>query len=226
MADTVKLPGIGDVKTTYVYVGGALVAGIVGYAWWSRRNSAAQAPVWDVDSVPETEYNAPGGGSSNYTGAAPEGVYTTNTQWSNAALSWFQSNGYDPITAALAIARYLAKKPLNVKEQEFLQVVTAQVGEPPTGGPWKIIPETSPAPATDGILPNLTRPGYGQMPNALWRFTYAREGETYYTIASRVFDWPKNGMPADPQAIVRIMREINDHIKTPEPQAGDLVAYR
>lgn len=224
MADTVDVPAVGKIDKKYVMIGGALVVGIVGYAWWTRSRTPA-VPQWDVDSVGESSYRAPAGGSSNYTGEAPAGI-TTNQQWSNEALSWFQANGYDSVTGAMAIARYLAKKPLNTKEQDFMQVVTAQIGQPPTGGPWQIIPDTTATAPTTGVLPNLTRPGYGQMPNAPWRYTFAREGETWYKIAERVYDWPKNGLPGDPQAIVRIMREINDHITTAEPRAGDIIGYR
>jgi PASTA domain len=43
MADSIKLPGIGPVKTPYVIGGGALVLGIVGYAYYKHRQSESSA---------------------------------------------------------------------------------------------------------------------------------------------------------------------------------------
>lgn len=43
MADTVKLPGMGNVKKQYVYIGGALIAGIAGYAWWRYLQAGGSA---------------------------------------------------------------------------------------------------------------------------------------------------------------------------------------
>lgn len=225
MADTVKLPGIGQVKTTYVYIGGALVAGIVGYAWWSRRgSSAAQAPTWDVDSVGETGYVSPGGGSS-FTAPPPTGAYASNQEWANKALSWGLDHGFEFTLVAGAIALFLAKKPVSAKQGEFLQQALPQIGPPPSDGPHQIIPGSGPAPDPfTSDLPDLTRPGYEQLPDAPWRYTYALPGETYADIGKRVFpDW---GDSPDRSGVIRAFREINTHITGPEPKAGDLVAYR
>lgn len=43
MAATMNVPGIGSVNKTYVYAGGALVVGVVGYAYYKRRQQDAQA---------------------------------------------------------------------------------------------------------------------------------------------------------------------------------------
>lgn len=50
MAGTVKLPGFGEVKTTYVWVGAAVVAFIVGVAYWRHRSSAAAANSASTDT--------------------------------------------------------------------------------------------------------------------------------------------------------------------------------
>ncbi len=222
MSETVDLPGVGKVKTTYVYAGGALVAGIVGYAWWTRRSSAsASTPQWDVDSVGETSYVAPKTGDSSYTGQKPAGI-NTNLDWAQAAYQWAQQNGWDSTMAGIAVALYLARQPVSTSQEQFLQSVTAQIGEPPESRPWKIIK----APLDDGPrkLPDLTRPGYGQIPGAEWKYTVARPGETYADIGKRVFpDW---GAVPDRTDVIKAFRDINNHITGDEPQAGDLVAYR
>lgn len=49
MADTVKLPVVGSVKKQYLWIGGALVAGIAGYAYYrSTVNAAAEAQSTDT----------------------------------------------------------------------------------------------------------------------------------------------------------------------------------
>lgn len=228
MEQQVKVPGVGKVKTTYVIAAGALVAGIVGYAWWTRRSAAASAPVYDVDSVGETDYRAPGA-SSNYTAPAPpEGTISTNVQWSNAALQWAQTHGYDEFTAAMAVAQYLSRKPLNTKEADFIQVVTAQIGPPPTGGPWMIIPEPAPD-NTSPTLPDLSR--FGDVTaggGAPWRLITVREGETWGDVALRAYAHDKNfsRTASNYDDVVRFLADTNTQIKTPQPKAGDVVVLR
>ncbi len=59
---TVKVPGIGQVEKKYVYIGGALVAGIVGYAYWSRARATASEDVADYTTA------EPSGTDSAYDG--------------------------------------------------------------------------------------------------------------------------------------------------------------
>jgi PASTA domain len=62
MAGTVKLPGIGNVKSTYVWGGAAVVAVIVGVAWYRHEKSASAAAASSASSAssapidPETGY--------------------------------------------------------------------------------------------------------------------------------------------------------------------------
>jgi len=51
MAGTVKLPVIGQVKTTWVWVGGLAVVGIVGYAYIRHRNTAAASSSSGYDTT-------------------------------------------------------------------------------------------------------------------------------------------------------------------------------
>ncbi len=66
MADTFALPVLGPTKKEYVYAGGALVAGIVGYAYWSKRSIQNAAVADDGTVLPSTadgtdSYIPPGG---------------------------------------------------------------------------------------------------------------------------------------------------------------------
>ena len=49
--DTIKLPGVGPVKKEYVIAGAAVTAGIVGYAWFRRKNANAAAASADTSTT-------------------------------------------------------------------------------------------------------------------------------------------------------------------------------
>jgi hypothetical protein len=90
---TVKLPGIGPVKTQWVWVGGALVVGIVGYAYWNRqRTIAAQTPLTDAELealVPQDrEPPATVVGAQNFDTLGAGQVISTNTGWFQAAIDY------------------------------------------------------------------------------------------------------------------------------------------
>jgi hypothetical protein len=164
MADTVKLPAIGPVKKQWVYAGGALVAGIVAYAWWSRGTRGEEIPV-PAQPIPEdyageflTEgREAPptivGGGSFDDTGAGS--IINTNTEWFTAAVAALTESGYDTITAVNTLGKFLSRRPLSASERQLVQAAKGFVGEPPLGGPWPIIdelppPATTPPPSSGG----------------------------------------------------------------------------
>lgn len=69
MAGTMNVPGIGNVNKTYVYAGGALVVGIVGYAYYKRRqqdNQAAADATAGTDSTTPTDTTGTGDTGSVY----------------------------------------------------------------------------------------------------------------------------------------------------------------
>lgn len=221
--ETIDLPAVGKVNKTYVYVGGAAAAGIVVYAWWSR--SRTPAPVYDVDTVGETEYKAPGGGGgSTYTGPMPEGI-NSNLEWAKEAVEWFASNGYDTAACTIAVTRYLARKPLNTREQEWVSIVVTMIGEPPEGRPWKIIPDPTPDAPKSWIVPDLDYEH--SIPDAAWRATIVLPGETWVDINKRL--WPEfdETHPAwNQQVLEDTWRAINKHITGSQPKAGDTVFYQ
>lgn len=67
MAGTVKLPGLGEVKTGYVWAGAAVIAVIVGFAYYRHRNSAAAA-----SSTTDTTGTAATDPQTGYPSGSPE----------------------------------------------------------------------------------------------------------------------------------------------------------
>lgn len=148
---TMKIPGIGPVEKKWVYVAGAAVAGIVGYAYWNKsRAEAAESEVTDYTEGPGyamdsgvDEYVNPGGSQDpveeDYVSAP-----TTNLEWSQKAVSILIDTGYDPIEASLAVGRYMARQDLSSTQANMIRAASAQLGPPPTGSyPITITPGTT-----------------------------------------------------------------------------------
>ncbi|WP_230885265.1 fibronectin type III domain-containing protein [Planomonospora sp. ID82291] len=157
---TVKVPGVGPVKKQYVYVGGAAVAGIVVYVWWSGRQGSAgaagtaeapaeelgEAALEDGTGVPGTDYVPPVVQTPPPVVSDPA-VITNNAQWAQAAVAALTDVGADTLAASAAIGRYLAGMGLSAAAADLVRQAVALVGEPPTGDhPIKLEPVTTPNP--------------------------------------------------------------------------------
>lgn len=162
---TMKIPGIGPVEKKWVYIGGAAVVGIVGYAYWNKsRAEAAESEVTDYTEGPGyamdsgvDEYVNPGGSQApveeDYV-TAP----TTNAEWAQKAIGILVDTGYDPIEASLAVGRYLARQDLSSTQANMIRAASAQLGPPPVGSyPITITPGT-PAPNPTPTVPKMTAP--------------------------------------------------------------------
>jgi hypothetical protein len=157
MADTIKLPGVGPVQKKWVYVGGAAIAGIVGYAYWtSSRNQEVDTADYTTD---ETDY-AMDGGVDEYvnpggTDTTEDEDYitapTTNAEWSQKAYTLLTDAGYDYIATSVALGRYFARLDLTVVQADMIRAAVGSLGPPPVGT-YPI--DTTPTPAT----PKLTAP--------------------------------------------------------------------
>jgi hypothetical protein len=147
---TVKLPGVGTVKKTYVYIGAALVVGIVGYAWWARSR-AGGADELSADELPMAEIPAgtstTPGLSQNYDNDPPDPSTlppTTNDEWSRRAVAYLRDElYYDPATAAAALGKYLSRLPLVPAEQDIVRTALGVLGKPPQGE-YSVIPVPNP----------------------------------------------------------------------------------
>jgi len=149
-AETISLPGLGPTKRTYVYAGGALVAGIVVYAWWQRGASGG-----GVAPTPELEPFQPelapadlttvstGGGTSD-TGLT---FITTNAEWSEAAIAKMVELGYDSIAVSTALGKFLANQAVTVIEASYINTALALQGKPPVGEHSIRLETVSPTPS-------------------------------------------------------------------------------
>lgn len=155
MADTetVALPVAGPVKKTWVYGGLAVVAVIVGYAYYTR----SQAPAAPVDLYPPVEGGDLPGDSTTTPGLShtpPEPPDpstlppTTNSEWSQRAVTYLRDDlGYDPTLVGSALGKYLAREPLTAPEADIVRTVEGVMGRPPSGDYRIIVVGTPPPPA-------------------------------------------------------------------------------
>lgn len=133
MAEQVTLPGVGPVDKKWLYVGGALVVGIVGYAWWQRSTQAA--PVVDdglAQGAPVDEYTNPRPVQSVIDTTNPDEI-RTNTQWTASVTEKLGNLGYDSTYLGTILGKYLGRQPLNVEEQAVIRTAWAYAGKPPEG---------------------------------------------------------------------------------------------
>jgi hypothetical protein len=149
MADQVRLPGIGEVDRRWLYAGGALVAGIVGYAWWQRSRGTAPAeagpaidPLTGLPVDPQTGtggYVNPRPVQSVIDGTNPDEI-RTNVQWTQAVTDKLTLLGsWDAGFIATTLGKYLANQPLNPDEQALVRTAWAYAGKPPEG-PAQFVP--------------------------------------------------------------------------------------
>jgi hypothetical protein len=141
----IKVPGIGEVPRKYVLIGGAVVAVLVGYAWWrnSTGNSTAQGS--GVAGTDLTTDQLPGGdgyanpnpgasGSDSVDQTAASS--TTDQSWAAAAAAELAGRSdYDGPFITATIAKYLNGQSLTATEAELIRVAWAFAGKPPSNPP-------------------------------------------------------------------------------------------
>lgn len=171
----IKVPGIGPVKSTYVYAGVGVGAGIVVYAYWrsSRGGAVAdeevpveEAPVGEVPAEPDYSY-ALGAGSYDYGGgtAYPSYLYpnvsgivsptmpTTNAEWAQKAREQLENEGVDSGQASSAIGNYLARLCVSAAQADLIRRANAMLGGPPQGTFSVITCPGTPAPGGGTTAP-------------------------------------------------------------------------
>lgn len=148
---TVTIPKIGKVKKQYLYIGGAGIAAFVAYKWWVAGSAPADDELPPPESTGTIGANI-GSGSGGYYDPNDGGIgsdttigtpISSNSQWSQTALSYLENMGYDTGTVGVALGKYLRGDPLTAAEQNIIKTVLAVVGNPPTGGPYAIVTDTS-----------------------------------------------------------------------------------
>lgn len=143
MAETINIPGLGPTKAAYVYAGGALVIGIVGYAWWKNaQNQPTDFVGASSDDYGVSDYDSPlgssgGNSTGNYDSTDPDAL-TTNAKWTSFAIGKLAEWNYDAGAVSSALGKYLARQPLTEGEIGIVQAAIAAAGPPPIGGPYPI----------------------------------------------------------------------------------------
>lgn len=154
MADTIDLPGLGPTKSVYVYASGALVVGIVGYAWWKNsQNQPTDFVGADPDDFGVADYDSPlgnsgGNSSGDYDSTDPDAI-DTNAKWVAKAVERLEAYGYPANEVSSALGKYLARQGLTEAEIGIVQQAIAVAGAPPVGGPYPItnaLPTPTPTP--------------------------------------------------------------------------------
>lgn len=165
MTTDIKIPGIGPVDKKYVYAGGALVAGIVVYAYWNASRSANAEPEtsdYTGEAEDGSDY-AYDDSVDEYTGATgsqpPVNVDTNplpsnNAEWTTQAIDKLTDIGYDGITVSIALGKYLARQDLTASQADIVRQATALLGNPPVGEyTIKVGESTTPPPTTTNPPP-------------------------------------------------------------------------
>lgn len=135
----VKMPVIGPVNRQWVMVGGALIVGIVGYAWWNRNRSVPEE-VLPEDIPQDREPPSTVVGTESFDPGEVSQIINTNTEWYTRAVEYLSNTGgYDFTFTTLTLGKYLARRQLTESEANLVQAAKGAVGEPPQGGPWPII---------------------------------------------------------------------------------------
>jgi hypothetical protein len=150
---TVNVPAVGRVKKQYVYVGAALIAGIVGYAYWRQSTAAPEdIPAYtdeDVitDGVTDTAGGA-AGGSANSGGTSVDNSTTpdTDSEWVMMARDAL-SGSFDDAALSVALGKYIGRTGLTSTEQNMVRAAIGSVGYPP-GGKYPLESDTSGSPST------------------------------------------------------------------------------
>jgi hypothetical protein len=176
MSTMIKLPGVGPVKSTYVYAGLGVTGGILAVAYWRR----SKAPAVDTSTAvadpaatdPYAQYSdaagyntvyPPSGGwsPSGYDmygnplpppiGSGSGGPYTTNRDWTTAAIETLADGGVTASVASAAISAVLGGLAVTSADRSMFLRAVGVLGEPPQGYPKPIhLVDTPAQPGTPG----------------------------------------------------------------------------
>lgn len=171
----VKLPVIGEVDQKWAIAGGALFVGIVGYAWWRYRTSAADelAPAPTADELaPTGDEFAPGGQTTPGITFPPREEPdpdklppTSNDEWFRRGVAYMEGLAADSAHVATVLGKYLARQPVTTAEADIIRTVQGAIGRPPVGD-FPIVPV--------GAAPTPTTPAKPGAPSGLRVVTVGR----------------------------------------------------
>jgi hypothetical protein len=177
-----------------------LVGGGLGIALYSSRSKGPTIAVEDTSGVPGVGtgaqslwvQNAPPAGSDSVS----DDNFTTNEEWSRAAVNYLIAQGYDAALADTAVRKYLQSKPLSLSENALIKVALAKYGAPPVLLPdppdLPGIPQPPPTPTP--TPPPTTSPG-PTTGRWIWVTPWPTKHSTLWGIATTVYgrgsEWPR-----------------------------------
>lgn len=182
---TMKLPAIGEVKKTHVYVGVAAAGGLIAYAYYRQSQmppDTAEPGDEPIGTDVPADAAAGGGYGFDYSGSTGELIpgsypdyrypsYTapvysgnpvSNPEWSDKVQEKMEDRGADSAAVSLAVGRYLAKLCLSEAQADLIRQAIGAVGEPPQGSysvsvcPASVTPTPTPTPTP--TTPKMTAP--------------------------------------------------------------------
>lgn len=132
----------------------AIVVGMIGLAYWNRKQAAATAAA----PAPTDTSATPGVGVGGWIATPtplndPSTVSnspTTNGDWAQQAITWLIGQGYDPVISDAAIRNYINGQSLNTQQQAIVSVALKHFGAPPEA---MSPPNTNPSPISDPTPP-------------------------------------------------------------------------
>jgi len=164
MADTVTLPAVGSVKKQYVMAGGALVVGIVGYAYWQKaKTPPIEEYVVPLDQIVDPASSTTAGITTAANTSTPDPSTLppgTPAEWSQRVVQALSEIGFEPDFIATTVGKYLARQELEQKEADLIRTAIALIGNVPGQEPYPIkvkkeAPKEEPKP-TPTPTPNPT----------------------------------------------------------------------
>lgn len=140
---------------------------ILAMVWWSRHKSGSAAPadgstVTPIDALPNVSgsgLSPASGDTSTGSDSAAGSPWDTNQLWEARAIAALSGAGVSPLTAQVALEKYLNGQGLTTAEQQIINSVLQKQGAPPNGltSAPVLLPPDNPPPSgggTTGVPPH------------------------------------------------------------------------
>jgi len=150
---TVDVPAVGRVKKQYVIAAAALVAGIVGYAYWRAGQSAGDLPAYtDEDVISDGVTDTAGGvagGSANSGGTSVDNSTSpdNDNEWVQFAREAL-AGVFDDAALSIALGKYIdpSRPGLTSAQADMVRAAIGSIGYPP-GGKYPVNTSTGATPS-------------------------------------------------------------------------------
>lgn len=133
MTETVNLPQIGKVDKKWVVAGVAITGGIVGYAYWKRRQNSGVTYLSDSTTGgtgDDSAYAPPVGGRQQEVDV-PNTAISSNSKWTEEVIAALGNIGLDSGYVSSTLGKYLNSQKLTNDEANVVRQAWALKGRPP-----------------------------------------------------------------------------------------------